>query len=146
MVTTPVLGFFLPVIGVAVSMGAAFWAVGRSGAALWGPIESTSRRLGVATSGFATLWLPALLQFFGVLYRLLGPEDSGRVGLTAWLIIPLARPEDPWTPAAVAMVVYALGAGASALRRRPWPWVVGGLAASLAYDLTIRLGSIGSVS
>ncbi|WP_186816478.1 hypothetical protein [Cellulomonas aerilata] len=87
-----------------------------------------------------------MLQFSGVLHRLVGPQDSVHVGVTAWLLLPLGAPENPWLPGAVAMTVYAAGAAVSALARRPWPWVVGGLAASLAYDLTIQIASIGSIS
>ena len=87
-----------------------------------------------------------MLRFSGVLHRFLGPADSVQVGQTAWLLLPLGAPENTLLPAAAAVVVYAVGAGVSARARRPRPWVIGGLAASLADDLTIQIASIESIS
>ena len=142
LLTTPVLGFFVPFFGPAVSAGAAYLADWRAGPALWtdgGWLQS--RRVAILV-GFGALWLlPVLnivanLGLFGPLQLPYAPGSAG------WLFLPLAGPADPWTPAAVALVVYAVGAALSAWRRRPWPWIAGGIAANVAYDLTIVVAAI----
>ena len=137
--TPALLGFAVPVVGVLLSVLAAFLAVDRAGQVVWG--SGRGRRLRIAALGVAALWLPAVLSFSGVLRAVLGEPAGSWAGATAWLLLPLCAPEDRLTPAVVALVVYAAGAAAGVVLRRPWPWVLGGLAASVAYDLTLALRS-----
>ena len=78
----------------------------------------------------------------GLFFLLLGEDHATSIGTTAWLFIPLCGPEDVWTPAVVATSVYATGAVGSAIARRPWPWLLGGLAANVAYDLNLHLRGV----
>ena len=55
------------------------------------------------------------------------------VGATFWLFLPLAGPADVLTPAIASCAVLGIGAAVSAYVRRPWPWLLGALAAPLAY-------------
>ncbi len=144
---TPVVGFFLPFLGVWASGLAVLVMVKWAGPQVW---TARSRRRGrVGWLGLAGLWSPAVLAFFGVEYLLrrwlTGEESAESVGTTAWLFFPLCGPEDHLTPAVVALVVYVLATTASAVVRRPWPWVVGGLGASLGYDLTLYVASIETI-
>ena len=91
------------------------------------------------------LWLLPLLSFLGLFYALLGEEASNATGTTAWLFIPLCGPVDMTTPAVVAFTVYAAGAATSAVVRKPWLWMLGGLAANVAYDLTLHVRAIESI-
>ena len=134
---TPVVGFALPFYGLPVSLLALFVLVPRAGAVLW--TRRTGRPVRAVLLGAATLWLLPLLSFGGLFFLLLGEDDATSIGTAAWLFIPLCGPVDPWTPAVVATVAYAAGAVGSAVARRPWPWLLGGLAANVAYDLTLHL-------
>jgi hypothetical protein len=135
LLTAPVVGFALPFSGLPVTL-LALCLVPRAGAAPWD--QRSGRPVRAAVLGAATLWLLPLLSFGGLFLMLLG-EDATSIGTTAWQFIPLCGPVDPWTPAVVATVVYAAGAMCSAVARRPWPWLLGGLAANVAYDLTLHL-------
>ena len=142
LLTTPVLGYFLPFFGPAASAVAAFLAVGRAGPVLWTGGGWPHGRRAAATVGFAALWLLPLLNFLTNVGLFGTPEGQYAVGTASWIFLPLGGPQDHWTPAAVALVAYAIGAALSAWRRRPWPWLVGGVAATLAYDLTIAVAGI----
>ena len=137
--TTPGLGFWLPFFGPWLSIAAALIAVQSAGPAVWDSVRRPNR---IAWLGVAALWLPAVLAFTGLFYLLFGAPESNRMGATAWLFLPLCGPENMVVPAAVALAVYVVGTAVSAATRRPWPWLVGGLAAAVAYDLTLHFRSI----
>ena len=141
LLVTPVVGFALPFYGLPVSLLTLWLLVPRAGAVVW--TRRAEQPVRVALLGAATLWLLPVLSFGGLFYLLLGEDRATSIGTTAWLFIPLCGPEDAWTPAVVAIAVYAAGAVGSAVARRPWPWLLGGLAANVAYDLTLHLrGSV----
>ena len=142
LLTGPVLGFFLPFFGPAVSAGAAYLAGWRAGRVLWTDGGWPHSRRAAILVGFAALWLLPFLNILASL-GLFGPLRLPYApGSAGWLFLPLAGPADPWTPATVALVVYTVGAALSAWRRRPWPWIAGGIAANVAYDLTIVVAAI----
>ena len=86
--------------------------------------------------------MPAVLAFSGALYLPLGDEGAGRVGSTAWLLLPLCGPEQQVVSALVASAVYVAGAALSGVDQRPWPWVLGALLSALSYDLAVMILSI----
>lgn len=139
LLTLPGLAFALPFYGLPASLVALKLGVPR-GAALW--TRRGEPAVSMAVLGAAALWLLPLLSFVGLFYALLGEEASNAIGTTSWLFIPLCGPVDMTTPAVVAFTVYAAGAAASAVVRKPWPWLLGGLAANIAYDLTMHLHAI----
>lgn len=136
----PVLGFWLPFLGVFASLVLALSLVPQAGARLWRPARFP--RQGVAFLGFTAMWLPALLAFFGVFYALWGEDGADRVGSTVWLSIPLCAPEQPFASTLVASAVYVAGAALSGVVHRPWPWVLGALLAALSYDLVLFVLSV----
>lgn len=138
----PVLGFWLPFLGILLSCVLALNVVPGAGARLWG--ASRSRRRGVALLGFAALWLPAVLAFSGLFYAAFGGDGDYLLGSTAWLLLPLCAPEQIVAPTLVATAVYVTGAAISGALRRPWPWLLGGLLSALSYDAVILGFSIGS--
>lgn len=140
----PVLGFWLPLLGPFVSCALALKVVPEAGARLWGP--SRGRRRVVALLGFAAMWLPAVLAFFGPFDAAFGADGEYLLGSTAWLLLPLGAPEQILLPTTVATAVFVLGAALSAVWRAPWPWVLGALLSALSYDLVISVFSIGSYS
>lgn len=135
----PVLGFWLPLLGIFASSYLVRRVVPWAGPRLWGP--SRGRRA-VTLLGFGAMWLPAVLTVSGVTYALLGEEGAERVGTTWWLLIPLCTPEQPFVPTLVASAVYTAGAALSGLVQRPWPWVLGALLSALSYDLLMDVLSV----
>ena len=140
--TTPALGFVLPFLGPWLSMTAVVLAVRYGRRRVW----RGERGPWLAPLAIAALWGPGLLAlaFFLTFGDRLGSPETGEglqlvtrlletVGATYWLFIPLAGPADVLTPALVAGAALAVGAAASAHVRRPWPWLLGALAAPLAY-------------
>lgn len=141
----PVLGFWLPVLGVFASLALALSVVPRAGAHLWGPARGWRQRVArlvLAFLGFGAMWLPAVLALSGVFSAALGPEASNYVGTTGWLLIPLCAPEQLVVPTLAASAVYVVGAGLSGLMHHPWPWVLGALLSALSYDLVLVVFSI----
>ena len=136
----PVLGFWLPLLGIFASSFLVRRVVPWAGPRLWGP--KRGQRQAVALLGFGAMWLPAVLAVSGGFYALLGEEGAERVGSTWWLLIPLCVPEQPFVSTLVASVVYGAGAVLSGLVRRPWPWVLGALLSALSYDLVLYVLSV----
>lgn len=132
----PVLGFWLPLLGVFASLGLVRLVVPQAGPRLWGPSRGPWR--GVALLGFGAMWLPAVLAFVGVFYFLWGEGSAADlIGSTSWLFLPLCGPTQPLVPTLVASAVYVAGAGLSGVVHRPWPWVLGALLSALSYDLVM---------
>lgn len=141
----PVLGFWLPVVGIFASLALVLSVVPRGSAHLWAPVRGRRQRvarLGWALLGFGAMWLPAVLALSGVFSAALGPEVSGYVGNTIWLLIPLCAPEQLLIPTVAASAVYVAGAGLSGLLHHPWPWVLGALLSALSYDVVLVMFSI----
>lgn len=139
----PVLGFWLPFLGLVASCVLALTVVPAAGARLWGAGRGSRR--GVALLGLIALWLPAVLAFSGVLYPAFGADGDYPLGSTAWLLLPLCAPEQVVLPTLVATAVHVTGAAVSGAVRRPWPWLLGSLLSALSYDLVILVLSIDSV-
>lgn len=150
----PALGFLLPFLGPLLSCLALRAAVPQAGAVAWGGGVRRPRLL--ALLGWLALWWPAVVfyVFLSVYGDQLGsPEtDPGlqaasdrvdAVGVTIWLFVPLAAPQDWISPAAAALAVVALGAVVSARVHRPWPWLLALAAAPLAYALVVDVLQIG---
>ncbi len=120
-----VLAFTVPLLGFLASLLLLPLAA-RVRSRLW---PTTPPLVGLACGALAVvgLWLPAALAV----------ASGGRLGSesTAWLIIPLCAPSGIalLVPAALAVATYLLGLAASVAVRTPWPWVVGAVAAPLAY-------------
>lgn len=136
----PVLGFWIPFLGFFASLVLALSLVPQAGASLWRPARFPRQAVGFL--GFAAMWLPAFLAFFGVSYALWGEGGADRVGSTVWLFIPLCAPEQPFVSTLVATAVYVAGAALSGVVHRPWPWVLGALLAALSYDLVLFVLSV----
>lgn len=141
--TIPALGFVLPFLGPWLSMTAVVLAVRHGRQRVW---REQERRRGLAPLAIAALWGPGLLTlavFLSFGDRLGSPETSEGLqlvtrlletaGATYWLFLPLAGPADIVTPALASFAVLAAGAAVSAHVHRPWPWLLGALAAPLAY-------------
>ena len=133
----PVLGLWLPLLGLFASRSLVLRVVPGAGARLWGP--SGGERRAVALLGFGAMWLPAVLAVLGVFYALLGEEGAERVGNTFWLLLPVCAPEQLLVPTLVASAVYVAGAALSGLVHSPWPWVLGALLSALSYDLALHV-------
>ncbi len=142
--TSPALGFVLPFLGPWLSMTAVVLAVRHGGHRLWS--TEGARRRWLAPLAIAALWWPGLLTigfFLSFGDQLGSPETSEglqlvtglleTVGATYWLFLPLTAPADVLSPAVATCAVLAGGAVVSAYVRRPWPWLLGALAAPLAY-------------
>jgi hypothetical protein len=136
----PVLGFWLPFLGLFASLILVLRVVPSAGPRLWGP--SRGQRRAVALLGFGAMWLPAALAINGVFYALWGEEGADRVGSTFWLLIPLCAPEQPFVSTLVASAVYMAGAALSGAVHRPWPWLLGALLSALSYDLVLFVLSV----
>ena len=136
----PVLGFWLPFLGLFASLFLVLRVVPWAGPRLWGP--SRGQRQAVALLGFGAMWLPAALAVRGVFHALLGEEGADRVGSTWWLLTPVCAPEQPVVSTLVASAVYVAGAACSGLVHRPWPWVLGALLSALSYDLVLYVLSV----
>lgn len=133
----PVLGLWLPLVGLVASLGLALRLVPAAGRRLWEP--GRSALWGVALLGFAAMWLPAVLALTGLARRLVEEESAFPLGSTAWLLLPLCAPEQQLPPALVATAVFTVGAVVSAVVRRPWPWVLGALLSPLSYDAALSV-------
>ncbi len=142
--TSPALGFVLPFLGPWLSMTAVVLAVRHGGHRLWR--GEGERRRWLAQLAIAALWCPGLLAigfFLSFGDQLGSPETSEglrlvtgllqTVGATYWLFLPLTAPADVVTPAMASCAVLAGGAAVSVYVQRPWPWLLGALAAPLAY-------------
>ena len=137
LLTTPgFLAFVVPFYGIGLSALATFLSVARTGPLLWG--RAGGRWWLIAALGFGALWLPSVLSLVSA-FRGAPDEPAPWMGAMSLLLMPLCGPENPLAPMAVAVVVYAVGAALSTALRRPWPWVLGGPAASVAYGLTVQI-------
>ena len=132
--TSPALGFWLPLLGPWLSMLAVILVVPRAGRRIWPLAERWTRRSCVLA--IAGLWLPGLLGLMGVFYGLGAVEAAGASG---WLFLPLCAPDDVLTLAALATAVLALGAVLTVWMQRPWPWLIGAFAAPLAYGAAVHV-------
>lgn len=150
LLAVPALGFFLPALGPWLSLLAVGAAVPRAAPVLWGGGVRRPRFLILLCC--AALWWPAVLFFLFLSFygdQLGSPEtDSGlraasdavdAVGVTVWLFVPLAAPQDWVSPAVAALAVVVLGAVASARLHRPWPWLLAAAAAPLAYAFVVEV-------
>ena len=137
LLTTPgLLAFGVPFVGIVLSGLAAFLSVARTGPVLW---DLAGRRWWlVAALGFGALWLPSVLSMIGA-FRIAPDDPATWVVATSLLLMPLCGPESPLVPVTVAVLVYAGGAGLSAALGRPWPWVLGGAAATVAYGVAVQI-------
>ena len=146
--TAPGLGFLLPFLGPWLALLLLSPVVRSAGPLLWGRGRADRRLALLAGAG---LWLPGALTLtiFLVVGTHLGSpttppwvallaELGSRVGVTYWLLLPLAGPEDVLTPASAAVTALAIGATASAWLRRPGPWLCGALLAPLVYAATVQ--------
>lgn len=148
--SSPALGFVIPFLGPWLSMLAVVLAAGRGRVRIW----PTRRHRWLSIAVIAALWGPGLLALTFLLSfgdRLGSPETSEALqrvsflietlAMTYWLFLPLAGPEDIFSPALAASAVLAAGAVGSVYSHRPWPWLVGAAAAPLAYaSVVLGLG------
>lgn len=154
--TAPGLGFLLPFLGPWLALLLLSTVVRSAGPVLWGRGRADRKLTLLAGAG---LWLPGALTLaiFLVVGTHLGSPTTppwlallaelvSRVGVTYWLFLPLAGPEDVLTPASTAIAALAVGAAASAGLRRPGPWLCGALVAPLVYAATVQLLDIPFVS
>ena len=118
------VAYTIPLLGVIVSLLLTLLITARVRSRLWPRCSAPAARW-CSVLAIVGLWLPALSSF-----------TFAEPNTMLWLLIPLCAPEQMSAyliPALAATAVSFVGAGASALARHPWPWVLAAWVAPLAY-------------